>query len=759
MQLVIVESPTKARKLAGYLGKGYEVKASVGHVRDLPKSKLGVDLDSYEPTYAVSKDKSKVIKELRQLAEKADQIYLATDPDREGEAIAWHVKHILTEPASGKKKSSVKDKPFYRAVFHEITKKAVLKAIENPGTISSNLVDAQQARRVVDRLVGYQISPVLWKKIRRGLSAGRVQSVALRLIVEREREIEAFNPEEYWEVDVALNVSDVGKSEVFIENKLPDEVPDNVVIARVVKQLDDKYEPTSEKDVAPVVKDLESSAYVVSEIEQKERRRSSPPPFTTSTLQQAAANRLNMTSKQTMRLAQQLYEEGLITYHRTDSMSLSSSAIAMAREYIQRHIGQKYLPEKPRLFKAKSKNAQEAHEAIRVTDVLMKQDAIRTKAAKLTPRHAQLYDLIWRRFVASQMEAAVYDQTSIMITAKPTSSKPHKKEYTLKTNGSVLRFDGWLQLTSASGDTILPDLSQDQDLFFMESNAAQKFTQPPPRFNDASLVKELEKRGIGRPSTYASIISVIEDRAYVERDNKRFLPTAIGTTVNDFLVKHFESIMDYDFTAEMEDDLDQIAAGKKEWKKVVKTFYQPLDKKIEDVTEHAERAQIPVEKTGETCPQCGKTDGGEIVLRTGRYGKFKSCSRYPDCNFTENYVEKLADTKCPLCQQGDVIIKNTRWGKQFYGCERYPECDWASWKKPEPGLKLTQAEWDEMKAKREARKAKRQKSSGKTKTAKSAKTAKSSKSAKTTKKTTKKTVAKKRTATKKKTSSTKKTVK
>ena len=710
MKLVIVESPTKARKLTQYLGKEYKVEASVGHVRDLPKKKLGVDLEkNFEPTYQVSPDKKKVIKQLQQEAKKADAIYLATDPDREGEAIAWHVQYLLEDGA----KSKV---PYYRATFHEITKTAVQEAIDHPGEIKQDLVDAQQARRVVDRLVGYQLSPVLWRKIRRGLSAGRVQSVALRMIVEREREIEAFKPEEYWEVDVALSTDLEKQTHAVVfdkEGKLSDELPADTFVAQVKEVASKKYEPKTETDVTPVIDDLKVATYQVKDVERKQRKRVSLPPFTTSTLQQAAATRLGMTSKQTMRLAQQLYEEGLITYHRTDSVNLSSQSIAMARDYINQRYGQEYLPSSPRVFRGKSKNAQEAHEAIRITDVALSSDDVRTKSSKFTERHVKLYDLIWRRFVSSQMKEALYDQTAITIAATAD-----KNIYTLRASGSVLKFDGWMRLFPSRSDTLLPEVSSKQNLAFVQENALQKFTQPPPRYNDASLVKELEKRGIGRPSTYASIISVIVDRGYVDRIDKRFIATPIGTTVSDFLLKHFPQIMDYDFTAEMEEDLDRISQGKKEWKKVVKDFYQPLDKTIEKVKDDADRVQIPVEKTGEKCPTCGESDGGEVVIRTGRFGKFKSCSRFPDCKYTENIVENLGDQQCPLCQKGDVIIKNSRWGKSFFGCSRYPECDWASWQKPEPGLKLTKAEWEKMQAERKARAAKRKKRPTKSKTTK-----------------------------------------
>lgn len=743
MNLVIVESPTKARKLAGYLGKSYQVEASVGHIRDLPSSELGVDVDkNFQPTYEVNPDKTKVVSNLKKLASKADMIYLATDPDREGEAIAWHIKYLLQEG-----KSSKADSNFLRATFHEITKPAVMAAIEKPGKINTHLVDAQQARRIVDRLVGYKISPVLWRKIRRGLSAGRVQSVALRLIVEREREIEAFVPDEYWEVDVAVATQEGKFPEIFVEGKPIFDLPAEVLIARVIKIDKKEYAPKSEGDVKNLAKALHKAGYKVLEVEKKERKRESLPPFTTSTLQQVAATRLGFTSKQTMRLAQQLYEEGLITYHRTDSVTLSSAAIEMARGFIAQEYGSGYVPAQPRVFRSSSKNAQEAHEAVRVTDAKLMPEGIYKESSKFTDRHVRLYDLIRRRFLASQMKAARYDQTVVLIEAELDENVSGGiKKAILKSNGSILKFDGWMRLFPAGDDSILPEVSVGDVVHYQEINTQQKFTSPPPRYNDASLVKELEKRGIGRPSTYASIISVIEERGYVDRDGKRFIATPIGMTVNDFLVEYFKTIMDYDFTAEMEEDLDRIARGEKEWENVVKEFYSPLAKKIENVKEHADRMQIPVEKTGEKCPTCGETEKGDVVIRTGKYGKFYSCSRYPDCDYTKNFVETLGDQKCPLCQQGDVVIKNSRWGKQFYGCGRYPECDWASWQKPEPGLKITAAEWAEQQAAREQRKKKRA-------ALKSNKAAKSgSKKAKSTtkKKAAKKSVASKKTTTAKK---------
>jgi len=700
MNLVIVESPTKARKLRGFLGKDFIVEASVGHIRDLPKKTLGVEIDNnFEPTYEMSADKKKVIATLKKAAKDAKIIYLATDPDREGEAIAWHITFAL---GTGKKPTLAKYK---RATFHEITQRAVQHAIDTPGEINMDLVNAQQARRVVDRLVGYEVSPVLWKKVRRGLSAGRVQSVALRLIVEREREIAAFVPEEYWEMAVALSTEKgVSVTEPFVNGA---QLPPSVFIAAVVQLNGTSFEPKQESDVTPIIKILPDADYTVTDLEQKERRRQSLPPFTTSTLQQAAANRYGFSSKQTMRLAQQLYEEGFITYHRTDSVSLSSDSIEMARSYILKEFGSDYVPEQPRVFANSAKNAQEAHEAVRVTDVRLTGDQIATRAAGMSERHAKLYELIWRRFLASQMPPAVYDQTTLSITATPAKASSTVETVGLRSTGSILRFPGWMRLFKPSEDVVLPEVAKGQNLNYLEMDSQQKFTQPPPRYNDASLVKELEKRGIGRPSTYASIISVIEDRGYVERDAKRFVATPIGMTVSDFLLKHFSVFMEYEFTAEMEEDLDRISLGEKQWQKVVAEFYKPFHAKI-DEAESAERVQIPVEKTGELCPECGTTEKGEIVIRSGKFGKFKSCSRYPECKFTENIVDKVEGVKCPLCQEGDVISRKSRWGKPFFGCGRYPACDWASWKKPEPNDRLTKEEWAQMQAERKERSEKRQ---------------------------------------------------
>jgi len=702
-KLVVVESPAKAKKLTHYLSSDYQVAASVGHIRDLPKKQLGVDIEAdFKPKYVVSPGKTKVIKQLRQLAAAVDQVILATDPDREGEAIAWHVQHVLEKVVDKQK--------FVRASFHEITKSAVLQAIDHPTSLNLHLVDAQQARRVLDRLVGYKISPVLWRKVRRGLSAGRVQSVALRLVVERERAIASFKADEYWEVFAALTVDEKLRwhKTLFVDGKLPKKLDQSILLAQVILVNDQKFKPQTKAEVTPVLKLLELGSYQVVKVEKKERHRHSFPPLITSTMQQAAATYYGFSAKQTMRLAQTLYEAGLITYHRTDSFNLSRQAIEMARQYILNQFGEAYLPVKPNFFKSKSKTAQEAHEAIRVTDVKQSAATIEKLDTRLGPRHQKLYQLIFNRFLASQMSAAVYDQTKLTIgvsLARSTKLEPSMAQSAqLTVSGSVVKFAGWTKLTGNAADVILPAVVEGQTLKFIEKLALQKFTQPPARYNDASLVKELEKRGIGRPSTYASIISVIVDRGYVERKQKRFFATPVGMAVVDFLLKHFPEMMAYEFTAKIEDELDEIALGKLVWPKVVAEFYQPLANKIDRVIKEAERVAIPVEKTGEICPECGL---GEIVIRSGKFGKFKSCSRFPECKYTENIVEKVAGVKCPLCGQGEVVIKNSRWGKPFYGCSRYPDCDWASWKKPEPGLKLTKTKWAEMQATRKARAAKR----------------------------------------------------
>lgn len=644
MDLVIVESPTKAKTLSRFLGTGYKVEASMGHVRDLPQKGGGLAIDvehGFEPKYEVIPDKKKRISELRKLASSADTIYLAPDPDREGEAIAYHVQHLL----SGK----TKDKKFLRVTFHEITKSAIDEALEHPGHVNMQLVEAQQARRILDRLVGYTLSPVLWKKIRRGLSAGRVQSVALRLIVEREREIEAFKPEEYWEIFADLKAA---KGELTVQ----------------LAKIDGKTAKIEKGETAhTVVADLERAQYTVSDVTQQEQKSSPNPPFTTSLLQRAGSNVLGWSAKQTMAHAQALYEHGFITYHRTDSYNLAAEAVQSVRTYIGSQYGHQYLPDTPRFYKTSSKSAQEAHEAIRPTDPARLSSAI--EGGKLGPKHQKLYDLIWRRFLQCQMSDAVFDKTTIVVRAD--------ERYELTAAGKRMIFDGWMKLGKPADDVFVPAVTSGEILSLVRVNPLQKFTQPPARYSEAGLIKELEKRGIGRPSTYASIISTIQDRMYVTKEEKRFTPTAIGLAVTDFLVDNFSNIMAYEFTAGMEDDLDAIASGDKKWVNVVSEFWKPFEKKAGDVEESAKRVKVPTESTGEVCPECKE---GEVVIRMGRFGKFYSCSRYPDCKYTKQYVEYAEGHICPE-DGGRVVVKKSKKGK-FFGCENYPKCKWAAWKLP-----------------------------------------------------------------------------
>ncbi|OGV95578.1 DNA topoisomerase I [Microgenomates group bacterium RBG_16_45_19] len=668
MKLVIVESPTKAKTLGRYLGDRFTIKASMGHLIDLPKSQLGVDVKhQFKPVYEVGKGKGKILKTLQQVAKKAELVYLATDPDREGEAIAWHIKQQLKLKRAA---------DFKRVTFHEITKEAIEAAIAQPGKINQALVDAQQARRVVDRLVGYNLSPVLWKKVRRGLSAGRVQSVAVKLMVEREKEIKAFKPQEYWQILVKLQTKRLQPKADFIAELY--EVAGKKVDIRKQETGNRKQEQLiiyldSEAGVKPIVADLKKAIYQVETVERKERVSRPYPPYTTSTLQQAAANVLGFSGKQTMRLAQDLYEAGLITYHRTDSLTLAQAAVAETRRYIAETFGKAYLPEKAVFYKTTAKNAQEAHEAIRPTVVTRVE--LKDETNGFTSNHQKLYRLIWRRLLACQMMAAVYDATSVTVLASGAKGTT----YRLKANGSIIKFDGWRKVYELKTDeTRLPDLVMGEKLKYLDLTSEQKFTQPPPRYNDASLVKELEKRGIGRPSTYAPIISTIIYRGYVERLEKRFVPTPVGETVTGFLDKNFKVIMDYDFTAEMEEDLDRIARGEKDWTKVMAEFYRPFAKQVKTVEREAKRAAIPVEETGEKCPEC---TSGRLVIRSGRFGKFLSCSRFPECKYTASYTQKLEGFACPKCG-GEVVLKRTRKGRSFWGCGNYPKCDYASWQDP-----------------------------------------------------------------------------
>lgn len=665
MKLVIVESPTKAKTLTRFLGSDFHVMASMGHIRDLPEKKLGIDTKkNFELTYEVSVKKKDTVKELQSQAKKADQIILATDPDREGEAIAWHIASILDGEPEGKKKKAKKD--MLRVTFHEITESAIKDAVAHPGTINMQLVDAQQARRVLDRLVGYKLSPLLWRKVRKGLSAGRVQSVAVRLIVEREREIAAFTAVEYWDILARLAKKEA-KQGVQFEAKLA--------------KIDGQNFEIGNKDLSDtIVSELQNSEFKVSDLLSKQVRRSPYPPFTTSTLQQTASNVFGWSAKKTMQVAQNLYERGFITYHRTDSTNLAIEAVTMVRDFIVAKFGKEFLPASPRLFKTKSKVAQEAHEAIRPTAV----DNLEERLANSGLDHDQtrLYSLIWKRFVATQMNEAVYDQKTIEIT----SSK-----YLFRTTGSKAIFLGWQILfkedkkeaeiesesEEASKNQELPDLAVGEVLDLKEIVPTQHFTMPPPRFTEASLIKVLEENGIGRPSTYAPIISTIQDRQYVEKVDKKFQPTSLGNAVNDFLMVNFPKLFEYSFTAQMEDELDAVANGEKEWKPVIREFFDPFEELLTNVTANAERVKVEVEETDEVCPN----DGAPLVVRIGKFGRFLACSKFPDCKFTKQFQQKL-QIKCPKCEVGDVIVKRTKTKKTFFGCSRYPECDFASWTKP-----------------------------------------------------------------------------
>jgi len=657
--LVIVESPTKARTIGKFLTKDFEIKASMGHIMDLPKSKLGVDVDhGFLPQYEPVFEKKMIIADLKESGKKADSIILATDPDREGEAIASHIKEILGKG---------NDKKFKRIVFHEITKEAVEEALKNPRDIDSDLVDAQTARRVLDRLVGYKLSPVLWQKVRRGLSAGRVQSVALRLIVEREREIEKFKKEKYW------TISAIYLKDKEVEFELIEINSERIETQQILELYDGQYRVTksilgSEEKAKEVVDNLNQKNFAVSDVSKKETRRSPYPPFTTSTLQQEASRRLSFSGKRTMTLAQKLYEEGFITYHRTDSVVIAQSATLALRNYIKKEYGDKYLPEKPRFYKTKQKLAQEAHEAIRPT-VLNNTSEIVQK--ELGRDFSRLYDLIFLRAVSSQMADAVIESTTVLIDSTD-------KKYRFKANGSILLFDGFLKVTpQALNDNLLPDFKASEEINFKEILQKEHETMPPPRYNDASLIGTLEEKGIGRPSTYATIISTIEGRRYVERQEGKFVPTHLGVAVNDFLVENFSSIDDVPFTAQMEDELDAVANEKKEWVPVIEKFYGELAQKLEDV-KGAQRVKIETEETDEICPKCGS----KLVIRIGRFGKFMSCSTFPKCDFTKPYLEEVG-IPCPKCgkdQRGQIILKRTRKGHKFYGCSNYPKCDFAAWK-------------------------------------------------------------------------------
>jgi DNA topoisomerase I len=662
-KLVIVESPAKARTVGRFLGKGYTVKASVGHVRDLLHSQLSVDVENnFEPKYRVPNEKRPVVKEIQALAKSHAEIFLATDPDREGEAIAWH----LLESAK------MEPKRTKRVVFHEITEPAINEAFANPRSIDMDLVDAQQARRILDRLVGYNLSPLLWRKVRSRLSAGRVQSVALRLIVEREREIEAFVPVEYWSIAAELR---------------PDKLKETF-IAKLAKM--DGEEPVlgKQEQVQPILEDMERSAYAISKIKRGERRRKPSAPFTTSTMQQEASRRLGYTARRTMALAQQLYEGidlgegavGLITYMRTDSTNVAESAQAEARQFIGERYGNKFLPAEAPKYQTKAKGAQEAHEAIHPTSVMRQPDTIKEF---LNRDQLRLYQLVWQRFVASQMEAAVFDTLSVEVTAK---SSTH--EYLLRASGSTVKFPGFLVVYEEAKDEdqvseeeeenarIPAGIEEGQSQKLVRLLPEQHFTQPPPRYTEATLVRTLEEYGIGRPSTYAPILSTIQQRGYVLREGRKLSPTETGVLVNDLITEHFPGVVDYGFTAKMEEDLDLIAEGNRDWVASIREFYGPFAEQVAKAEKDMPELNMGPEPIGRMCPECGK----ELVIRYGRYGKFISCSGFPDCRHTEAWLEKIG-VQCPK-DQGEIVERKTRKGRNFYGCANYPNCDFTSWKLP-----------------------------------------------------------------------------
>ncbi|MEK6672317.1 MAG: type I DNA topoisomerase [Nitrospirota bacterium] len=718
--LVIVESPAKANTINKFLGKGFSVKASIGHIKDLPKKELGVDVvKNFEPSYVVIPGKEKVIRELKKAAKEADKIYLAPDPDREGEAIAWH---IATEISGSKTKAS--DSRIYRVTFNEITERAVLEAFKNPGRIDMSRVDAQQARRIMDRLVGYGLSPFLWKKVRRGLSAGRVQSVAVKLIVDRERAIESFIKEEYWNTNLQL------------EGSLPPQFRArlNKYNGSAVIDRDSgegrRFLISNSEDAEKIAKELNSRPLLLTKVDKKERKRSPYPPFTTSTLQQEAARKLRFTAKRTMMLAQQLYEGielgkegsvGLISYMRTDSVRVSPEAQQSAREQIEKKYGKEYLPEKPPIYKSRA-GAQEAHESIRPTYINRHPETLKQFLQK---DQYNLYTLIWNRFIASQMSPARLDQTTFIIDDP-------QKTFEVRASGTVLRFDGFMALYTEGKDEIeeeeggiLPPLKAGEDLKIIEIKPTQHFTQPPPRYSEATLVKALEENGIGRPSTYAAILSTIQDRKYVHKEDVRFSPTELGVLVNDLLVDKFPELIDISFTAKMEEELDLIEEGKMKWVEVMNDFYTPFDKDLKAASNDNARvkpADIPTEEVCEKCnspmvikwgrhgrfmacsgyPECKNTRplngegtetsvqettdekcsscGSPMVLKSGRFGKFLACSKYPECKNTKPLPTGV---KCPE-DNGNIVERRTKKGKPFWSCSNYPECKFATWFKPVP---------------------------------------------------------------------------
>ncbi|MCP1134623.1 type I DNA topoisomerase [Paenibacillus polysaccharolyticus] len=652
--LVIVESPSKAKTIGKYLGSKFIVKASMGHVRDLPKSQIGVEVENdFNPKYITIRGKGSVLKELKDARKKVKKVYLAADPDREGEAIAWHLAHAL----------ELDDTADCRVVFNEITKQAVKDAFKTPRKINMDLVNAQQARRILDRLVGYKISPLLWKKVKKGLSAGRVQSVAVKIILDRENEIDEFEPEEYWSITAKLSADG------------------NPFEAKFHKLNGTKTELGSEAEVQAILKQIEGADFTIKEVKEKERTRNPSAPFTTSSLQQEAARKLNFRASKTMSVAQQLYEGvdlgkegtvGLITYMRTDSTRIAASAQEEAKEYIVGKYGETFAPESPRNYSKKASNAQDAHEAIRPTSILRDPDSIKSFMSR---DQFRLYKLIWERFVASQMSSAILDTLSVDIAAGDTI---------FRAAGSKVRFQGFMKVYvegnddgTTEEDRLLPPLKSGDVLKKQEIEPKQHFTQPPPRYTEARLVKTLEELGIGRPSTYAPTLETIQKRGYVAIEEKKFMPTELGELVIEQMEEFFPEILNVEFTANMEGDLDHVEEGSEDWVKVLAEFYESFEKRLEFAEEEMKEIEIEDEVSDEICEKCGKP----LVYKLGRFGKFLACSGFPDCRNTKPIIKDIGVT-CPKCKEGHVVERRSKKGRIFYGCDKYPECDFVSWDKP-----------------------------------------------------------------------------
>ena len=646
-KLVIVESPSKAKTIGKYLGSTYKVVASVGHVRDLPKSKLGVDIEEdFEPQYINIRGKGDVIKELKKESKNASQIFLATDPDREGEAISWHLAYILGIPPE----------EVQRIEFNEITKDKIKDAISKPRGIDQGLVDAQQARRVLDRLVGYQISPLLWKKVQKGLSAGRVQSVALKILCDREAEIKNFVPQEYWTVSALFK-------------------KDKEFTAKLIKKNGKKLTIANKEENDQILKDLNNSEFTVAKVDKKKRSQKPYAPFTTSSLQQDASAKLGFNPRKTMMIAQQLYEGinvkghgtmGLVTYIRTDSVRISSEARANAKTFIINTMGKEYY--NSNFYANKKKDIQDAHEAIRPTDIRLLPSDVESS---LSSDQFKLYNLIWRRFIASQMAASVSDSVGADIKSG---------DYLFRATGSRIIFDGFRKIYQTGDekkDMLLPDLQEEEKLIPKSIEGEQNYTLPPNRFTEAGLIKELEDKDIGRPSTYAPIVATLTDRKYVKRSKKTLIPTELGMTVTDLLKEYFKDILDVDFTANMEDQLDDVEMGSVQWKDVIRNFYKGFEKELEIANKEIEKIEQKVVLTDEVCEKCGRP----MALKNGRFGEFLACTGYPECKNTKAIVKKI-DVKCPKCGIGDIVARKSRRGKLFYGCSEYPECDQVFWYKP-----------------------------------------------------------------------------